>query len=335
MLVERKTFHMVVKLLCGIGRYREMFYCFDLFIKNDVFETLLGQFNDKQANGLKNALLSYLNEYHPNNRDYYKMVASHFLMYSELSKIWRLSTLEKIQKVIDESQVKLTKQGRIYTNQMQQVEIPYLKCNKNVLSTLQEALNDMINATEMLTVDNKIDMSIKFASFCELIAMQIHLAKVGEASDEKLCPCVVNQEQNADKFQYFANYELLVPQAMILNKNIESTIDYTKAIFCRAIIAADASYLLEFIGRLSLTDAMIETIVKLTQLESISSKQEKVLHDLVMMVRDCGLKFKLASLLGLKGMLQQMLNDEQSYYYLLDSKYGNVDIFWDTKIVIN
>ena len=73
---------------------------------------------------------------------------------------------------------------------------------------------------------------------------------------------------------------------------------------------------------------MIETIVKLTQLESITSKQEKVLHDLVMMVRDCGLKFKLASLLGLKGMLQQMLNDEQSYYYLLDSKYGNVDIFW-------
>lgn len=57
-----------------------MFYAFDILFKNEVFEALLGQFNEKQANGLKNAILSYLNEHHPNNREYFKMAAAHFSM---------------------------------------------------------------------------------------------------------------------------------------------------------------------------------------------------------------------------------------------------------------
>lgn len=238
--------------------------------------------------------------------------------------------MEKLQKVIGESQVKRLKSGRITTNQVQQVEIPYLKCNnKNVIATLHEALNDMMQATEMAVIDNKIEMSLKFAAFCELIAMQIHLVKLGDESEEKLCPCVINFEQHAEKFQYFANYELSVPQTMILNKNIESSIDYSKSILIRSIINGDSSqtYLSDYIRIFDLTDEMIENLVKLAQLESIENKQEKILHDLVMRIKNCDLKFKLASLLGLKDILQQMLNDEQTYYYLLDSKYGNVDIF--------
>lgn len=235
--------------------------------------------------------------------------------------------MEKIQKVIGESQVKRMKSGRISLNQIQRVEIPYLKCNKNVIVMLQEALNDMMHATEMLSIDNRIEMSLKFASFCELIALQIHLIKLGEEEEEKLSPCVINSEQNADKFQYFANYELSVPQTIILNKNIEGSIDYSKSIFVRSVVNGDAAYLLEYIGRFDLTDGMIENLVKLAQMETIQKKQEKVLHDLVMMVRNCDLKFKLGSMLGLKGILQKMLNDEQSYYYLLDTKYGNVNIF--------
>lgn len=235
--------------------------------------------------------------------------------------------MEKLQKVMGESQVKRMKSGRINTNQVQQVEIPYLRCNKNILITIQDALNDIMHATEMLSIDNKIEMSVKFASFCELIAMQIHLVKVGEENEEKLCPCVINLEQHLEKFQYFANYELSVPQIIILNKNVEGSIDYSKAIFVRSIVNGDAAYLFDYIERFEITDAMIENLVKLAQMESIEKKQEKILHDLVMMVRNSDIKFKLASLLGLKGILQNMLNDEQSYYYLLDTKYGNVEIF--------
>lgn len=328
-LTVKNNFNLVVKLLCGIGRYREMFYCFEILIKNEAFEALLGQFNDKQTNGLKNAILSYLNEYHPSNFEYYKMTASHFAMFSELAKIYRSNSMEKIQKLLNESQVKVMKSARINTNVIQQIEIPYLVCssNKNMITDLNEALNEMIHATEMAAADNKIEMSLKLSNFCELIAVQIHLVKIGLETDDKRCPCVVNQEANRQEIsQYFANYDLSPPQMMILNKNVDIAIDYTRTIFCRSLIVGDESYLLEFIGRIDLTDAMIENVIKLTQFESITKKQEKVLHDLVMMTRDVGLKFRLASLLGLKGLLQQLLNDEQTYHYLLDSKYGSVEI---------
>lgn len=326
-LTEKKNFHLIVKLLCGIGRYREMYYCFEIIIKNEVFEVLLGQFSENQEKGLKKALLAYLNENHPNNREYHRMVATHFNMYNELAKISKKSAMEKIQKVINDFQVKKVREGKIFTNQLQQVEIPYLKCNKNVITILHEAVDDMIHAMEMHTADNKIEITLKTTSHCELIAMQIHLVKVGEGSGEKLCPCVINQEQNDEKFQYLANYELLVPQAMILDDNIESSIDFSKAIFCRAVMSGDSAYLQDFVDRNDITDAMIETIVKLAQCEVITLKEEKVLQEIVTMVRDVGLKFKLASLLGLKALLQQMVNDEDIYYYLVDSKYGTVDIY--------
>ena len=324
-LAVKKGFSLIVKLMCGIGRYREMFYCFDILIKNEQFEALLGQFSDKQTNSLKMAILSYLNEYHPNNKDYYKMAASHFMMYTELANIWRNDSLEKIQLILTGNQVKVMKSGKINSNQQQQVEIPYLKCSKNLTSALNEVLTGMIHATEMVLMDNKIDMSIKFSSFCELIAVQIHLVKVGVENEEKLCPCIINNEQIGDKFQYFANYELTVPQTMILMKNTDVKIDFAKAIFVHLLLE-DESYMLDFMARLELTDEIIETVVKIAQLDNISVKQEKILSDLVMMVSDKGLKFRLASLLGLKTQLQQMLNDQGTYYYLLDSKYGTFDI---------
>jgi spatacsin len=327
-LAEKRSFNLIVKLLCGIGRYREMFYCFDILIKNEAFEALLGQFNDKESSGIKTAILSYLNENHPNNKEYYRMAASHFLMHTEMAKIWKASATERIQKILNENQVKVTKSARIFSNILQQVEIPYLKCSKAIIATLHEALTEMVHATEMVSIDNKIEMFLKFSSFCELLAMQIHLVtKVGLETEEKLCPCVINQEQSIEKYQYFANYELSVPQILILNKNIEVKTDFAKAVFCRLMIVKDEAFFVDFVSRIEMSDAMIENVVKLTQLETISKKQEKILHDLVLMVSGCGLKFKLASLLGLKGLLQQLINDEQSYHYLLDTKYGSVDIF--------
>lgn len=325
-LASKKSFTLIVKLMCGIGRFREMFYCFEILIKNEQFEALLGQFNDKQTNGLKMAILSYLNEYHPTNKEFYRMAASHFMLYTELANIWRKDALDRIQQLLNAHQVKIIKTGRINSNQQQQIEVPYLRCSKNIIATLSnDILTAMVHATEMVSMDNKIDLSIKFSSLCELIAAQIHLVKMGVESEEKLCPCIINQEQSAEKFQYFANYELTVPQTTILMKNTDLKIDFTKAISVHLMLE-DEGYLLDFMSRFELSDDMIENIVKITQLDNVTSKQERILNDFVMMVSDKGQQFRLASLLGLKGLLQQMLNDQGSYCYLLDSKYGTVDI---------
>lgn len=50
--------------------------------------------------------------------------------------------------------MKIIKTGRINSNQLQQVEIPYLKkLDKEVLANLNEALTNQIHATEMSTID--------------------------------------------------------------------------------------------------------------------------------------------------------------------------------------
>ena len=91
-----------------------------------------------------------------------------------------------------------------------------------------------------------------------------------------MCPCVINQHQNDEKFQYLANYELTVPQTMILMKNTDVNIDFSKAISVHLLLEDDA-YLHEYMSRCDLSDQMIENVVKITQLDNISAKQEKIL----------------------------------------------------------
>lgn len=43
-LANAKSWNLIVKMLMGIGRYRDMYYCFETLIANDQFESLLGEF---------------------------------------------------------------------------------------------------------------------------------------------------------------------------------------------------------------------------------------------------------------------------------------------------
>lgn len=42
-LTKAKSWNLIVKMLTGIGRYRDMYYCFETLIKNEQFESLLGK----------------------------------------------------------------------------------------------------------------------------------------------------------------------------------------------------------------------------------------------------------------------------------------------------
>lgn len=42
-LANAKSWGLIVKMLIGIGRYRDMYYCFETLIKNEQFESLLGE----------------------------------------------------------------------------------------------------------------------------------------------------------------------------------------------------------------------------------------------------------------------------------------------------
>lgn len=47
-LTNAKSWNLIVKMLTGIGRYRDMYYCFETLIKNEQFESLLGESKNYQ-----------------------------------------------------------------------------------------------------------------------------------------------------------------------------------------------------------------------------------------------------------------------------------------------
>lgn len=85
-LAAAKSWRLIVKLLMGVGRYRDMYYCFEILLKNDQFESLLGQFDGERCNGFKDAIIAYLHEYHSDDKENYRLVALHFQMFHELAQ---------------------------------------------------------------------------------------------------------------------------------------------------------------------------------------------------------------------------------------------------------
>ena len=90
-----------MRLLTGIGRFREMNYIIDILVYNHKFETLLSKNAEKVINEMfsillslillqeeqfKTALLDYLKKYHTNDSEKLQMVAGKFLMYREQAK---------------------------------------------------------------------------------------------------------------------------------------------------------------------------------------------------------------------------------------------------------
>lgn len=85
-------------------------------------------------------------------------------------------------------------------------------------------------------------------------------------------------------------------------------------------------YLLDFRERMELTESMIEAMVKKFQHQTnVTQSMERCIAKLVDLVQTVTLRYKLASLLGLKRCIANLINDE-SLYYLKDTNYGRHEI---------
>lgn len=79
-----------MRLLVGVGRYSEMSYIIDALREHEQFEPLLGRETVEErgsAKGLDQALVHYLRSKYPQDTDTLRLVALHFLLYSEVNFI--------------------------------------------------------------------------------------------------------------------------------------------------------------------------------------------------------------------------------------------------------
>lgn len=220
-LAVAQSWRLIVTLLMGVGRYRDMYYCFEVLLKNDQFEALLGQFEEDQCNGFKDAIIDYLREYHPDDKENYRLVALHFQMFQELAQIHETeakqiidSELQKHEKKMDDETSTATK--KLVSNQMDEGTgtsnainsstltidgnlssaiasgVNFLVCTKQLVESLTTAMDCYANAAENYLFDNKLGLAQRAASNAELVAMQIHLARHALENEKSNCMCVLN-----------------------------------------------------------------------------------------------------------------------------------------------
>ncbi|XP_017003047.3 spatacsin [Drosophila takahashii] len=312
-LAQAKSWSLIVRMLIGIARYREMFYCFDSLIENEQFESLLGQFDEDQKGGLRQAILSYLREYQPKNgKELLRLAALHFLMYKELAEMWTTEAQEiviKIQTLAEQSNK--------------------LKCSLEVQTLLQQALENYTHATENYLLDNKLLLAQQSVSRAELMAMQLDLCnkaleKRHNNNSNHMCVSVIGV-RSREQFRELVNSHLSVPQTLILGRAYGYDINWSEAILSQFVVLQVGNYLQEYLCHQRINDDVIEQVVKgyllHTQSSATSSKQEESLIQLVELIKSVILKYKLASILGFKSIVMSLIN-ESPVYYLRDTNFG-------------
>lgn len=209
-LSNAKSWSLIVKMLMGIGRYREMYYCFETLIKNNQFESLLGKFDEDRVRGLNQAIISYLREHCPENTEFYRLTALHFRMYIEIAQMWESEAKVVVSSVLTQTQFGVDDQGAALPS-FKNTPIDettantaafHLRCSPELARQLNVAMEGYAHAAENYLIDNKLAMAQIAASLAELVALQIHLVRraveVAAGSSPEApsalchCVCVVN-----------------------------------------------------------------------------------------------------------------------------------------------
>ncbi|XP_052864582.1 uncharacterized protein LOC128271180 [Anopheles cruzii] len=374
-LTAAQSWNLIVRLLVGIGRYRDMCYCFETLIKHEQFESLLGQFDDRGASGrLQTAIMAYLNEHCPERKDYFRLAALHFRMYKEIAEMWEAearATIDAVLATYEQRQLVVRKETTVCLQRLLTTAL--------VLAELTTAMDAFTHATENYLLDNNLTLAQRAASNAELLALQIFFVRqvlnteqraaagggptnssacssnatspsrgssssagpsgsVGGGSQDNGATClsVLNirsmDESGATSAHvasgtllYYINFLLTVPQALIVGRAYGVEINWAGAIYQHYVIDGQSAYVEDYLERLSLTDPMIETLVKMFQLEpQITPTMEQAIGTFIERIQSVTLKYRLASLLGLKKTIHALINGG-AVYYLKDTNYGKND----------
>lgn len=116
-------------------------------------------------------------------------------------------------------------------------------------------------------------------------------------------------------------------QTVIIARNYSYDLNWAEILYNQYIINNRIEYFQEFLIKFDSIENVAENIVKMVQAENIklSVESEQAVVNVIQNISSVILKYKLASLLGLKKIIADLIND-QSLYYLKDTDYGRQKI---------
>ncbi|KAL0117009.1 hypothetical protein PUN28_010108 [Cardiocondyla obscurior] len=310
MLQLLKHWALLVRLVTGVGRFTEMNYIFQILKENDQFESLLGQGLDKVP-GLKMALLEFLKRQCPEDKELFTLVALHFRLYYEIALMWENEAKEVIAKLISDV---LKEYGRGVTGGIP-VEIKLTR-NDNVQTKLQLAVTNLTHATQYYLQDKKLNLARRCSHQAQLVALQISL--VNAVSQNQQAVCLLNLK--SDELERILSHVLNFPQALIVIRAYNYHADWVNLIYHHCILKGETKYLKEFMTVNNLTPTIVQDCARRYRFEiSINHSMTDNMRTLISELSDVECKYMLASQLGFKDIVEELLNDPIVGSYLKDT----------------
>ncbi|XP_072747233.1 spatacsin [Anoplolepis gracilipes] len=308
MLQIFKYWTLLVRLVTGVGRFTEMNYIFQILKENDQFESLLGQGLDKVP-GLKMALLEFLKRQCPDDKELFTLVALHFRLYYEIALMWENEAKEVISNLISEL---LKECGKGVTGI---AEIKFTR-NDNIQKQLQLAVTNFTHATQYYLQDKKLNLASQCAYQAELVALQIGLLHALPQNQQAVC--ILNLK--SDELDKILTQTLNFPQALIVTRAYNYNTDWANLIYHHCILKSETKYLQEFMMVNNLTATIVQDCVRRYCLEkSNNHSMTDNIKTLISELSDVECKYKLASQLGFKDIVEEMLNNPLVGSYLKDT----------------
>ncbi|KAL8574758.1 hypothetical protein ACOMHN_035875 [Nucella lapillus] len=285
-LAGASQYHLMMRLLTGIGRYSEMTYIFDYLQQHHQFEMLLRKGIDKEDK-LKTAILDYLKRFHSDDKDTYSMVALNFSMYREIADMLDESGHRNLALLRDKP----------------------LDSNRETQDTLKKCIQYFGDAAESYAKDKCYMNTQKCLRWARLVNLQLHLLGSGVK--------VINLTPEEVK-AFVASHPSFL-EAYVVTEAYGRAVDWSDSLFNHVLMSADMRYLQDFRTYVKLTPSLIEnTLYKLRHSPGKLTSCVGVVRKMLKLCPDVWLQYSIARDLGLQDVTRDLLRNDTCSSYLKD-----------------
>lgn len=287
-LKTRSEWALLVRLLTGIQRYTEMNYIFKVLKENDHFEFLLRKDSFKPL-GFKLALLDWLRRECSNDTALLKMTAAHFQMHQQEAELWQKEGKDRLSDLVACG----------------------LSNNQKTKQALEMALQDFSHASECYLQGDMVNHAMICAHQAELVALQQHM--LSSHSDGSILCVIQLDSKSVGKLVSTLGFH----QALIVARAYNHRTDWAAALFYHCISPGLSSeeYFSAWSACMELTPLLIQNVAyRLQRTSGITREMTTNMQWLLGHVKDMDVRYKIASELGLKDMVESLLQAPEVAY---------------------
>ncbi|GLH06998.1 Uncharacterized protein GBIM_12563 [Gryllus bimaculatus] len=304
-LLKKEEWGLMVRLLTGVERYTEMSYIFKILYDHEQFEFLLAKGLDK-VKGLKVAVIDFLKKRCPGDRKLYEMVTLRFGMFEEVAVLWEsdgLAEEEAVLKLILKDQ-----NGTSYS---------LLPHNEVVKRHLMNAMECFKHAAEFFIKGELLIRATHLVHHAELVALQRYF--ISTVSPGQGAPLLLRL--SSEEVANLVTHVLTFPQGYLVVRAYDHPVDWAAALYHHCVLKGDESYFTAFTTSIPLNSSMVEDVVRRFQvLRNITADNARMMKMFIEQVDSLELKYRLASQLGFRDLIESLLNGpEDDVAYLKDT----------------